>query len=253
MVLANRWRASIHGRYTTGPWDGEIAQFGIGGSCDEGGGGFIPPWVDAPLPTFQVTAGGGSEVVAGLGTIDYGCVGTGDSGWTKDAQKTIAAALVAFATSVKSWVHSSFVYDEVRLSAFLPTNDVVNGATVVMLNPTVVGTDSTQELPPQIAIVSSQFTGGRGPRNRGRFYIPATSATQTLSGGLVNATVQGNVNTYTKTLWDAVEAIPKVYPAVVSSTRQTFSSVTMFKCGNHLDTQRRRAAGVRETYATLAN
>lgn len=253
MGTANRWRGVCVGNFITGPWTGESAQIGVGGWVSDTDPNWTSPAIDTVLPTATVNPGGGIEVVGGLGTVNYGAEGSGASGFSKDNQKAIAAALVTFLNVIDSYQASSFKWQELRLSAFQADGAVINGATVITMNPEVPGIDSTHDFAPQTAIVQSLRTSGRGSRNRGRFYVPAHSSNSAATGGMVGQTIREGINTATKALWDTLEGLTHIGPAVVSPTHQTFSEVVQFAVGDRFDTQRRRAQGVREGFSTVAN
>lgn len=254
MAIARRWRAVVVGRYTSGVWQGEEAQIGVSGWLSDLEPTWTPPAIDQNLPSSVVNPGGGVEVAAGLGTVNYAAEGPGDGGFTKANQKAIAGIMRDYVNAVKAFQSNTFRWQEVRLSAFQADNKVINGATVVVLESPIVGTDATQDFPPQTAVVQSFTTSGRGSRNRGRLYIPVHSSNAAASGsGTVAGSTQTTVNTASKAMWDALEALTKLGPAVVSPTHQTFSEVVTFRVGDRFDTQRRRAGSVRETFATVTN
>lgn len=254
MATAKRWRGVIVGRFNSGLWQGEEAQMGVGGWLSDSDPNWTSPAIDTPLPTATVNPGGGVEVVAGLGTVNYGAEGAGASGFSKTNQKSIAGLLRDYVNALKAFQANTFSWQEVRLSAFQADGKVINGATVVVLETPIVGTDSTQDLPPQTAVVQSLTTSGRGARNRGRIYIPIHSSNAAASGsGTVATSTQTTVNNAGKALWDALEALTHIGPAVVSPTHQSFSELVTFRVGNRFDTQRRRAGGVRESFATVTN
>lgn len=252
MATANRWRIAARGVYTTGAWTGEEAQIGLGGIASDSDFNFITPAIDTGLPTFTANPGGGVEIVAGLGTVNYGSEGTGGNGWVKASQKAHATAMRAYLDSLKAAWSNAFRWTEIRLSAIDAAGDVINGATVVTLETAVVGTDASQDLPPQTAIVQSLVTSGRGSRNRGRWYVPAHSSSQVASGGTVGTTFMDTMNTAAKTLVTAINASARAKAVVVSPTHQSFSDIITFKVGNRFDTQRRRMTGIPETFNTLA-
>lgn len=252
-VIANRFRCVARGAFDAGTWVGEEAQIGFSGVMTDVDADWAAPAIDTPLRTFTANPGGGIETVGGLGVVNYGAEGPGESGFNKANQKAIAAAFRVYLDALKSYWSASFKWTEIRLSAFDPAGDVINGATVVVLEAPVAGTDASQDLPPQTAIVQTLMSNGRGPRNRGRWYVPAHSSAPVSTGGTVNGAVMNGMNTNAKALWTTVGALPHVFPAIVSAQHQSFSQVVSFKVGNRFDTQRRRSGGLRETFNSLAN
>lgn len=252
MATATHARIVASGEFTTGPWTGEMAQIGMS-IIGADGTSFLTPAINEALPTFTANPGGGSEVVAGLGTVDYGSFNANPGAWSKANQKAFASALQTYLGVIKAHQASDFRWSELRLSAIQADGHVINGATVVTLATPIAGTDATMDFPPQLSCVQSLVTGGRGSRNRGRWYVPLHSGSGTATGGLMLTATSTTLNTAAKALRTAIQAAPdlNVDMAVVSSTHQTYSSITQFRGGNHIDTQRRRSYGVPETYTTL--
>ena len=244
--MANSWRAVAYGSFNSGPWDGEIATIGFSGACRDSGS-FTAGAINADLPEFAAVPVGGSDTSTHA-TWAFGSAGVG--GWTEANQKAIGEVLWEYLDDIKSLQGTTFTWKELRLSAINADGTVENGATVGTITSPLAGT-GTQTMPPQVAIVSSMVTGGRGPRNRGRLYIPAFVA-PTTTGIVVSGAGISLVNTATKTAILAFNAISGIRCAVVSRTHATYSDPTFVRCGDQLDTQRRRRDGVRENYTALA-
>lgn len=244
--MANSWRAVAYGAFDSGPWAGEIATIGLSGAARDSGS-FLGGAIDEALPEFAAGPSGGSDTSTHFSWA-FGSSGIG--AWTEATQMAIGEVMWDYLDDMKGWQCSTFSWLEVRVSAIKSDGSVVNGASVGTitggLNPT-----ATQTMPPQVAAVSTLITGGRGPRNRGRVYIPAHVPLQT-TGVVISSTGRSDVNTWTKTAIDSMNAISGIRCAVVSRTHATYSDVTFVRCGDQLDTQRRRRDGVRETYSTLA-
>lgn len=244
--MANSWRCVAYGSFDSGPWAGEIATISFSGAARDSGA-FSGTAIDEALPEFAAVPSGGSGSSTHF-TWAYGSSGVG--AWTEANQEAIGEVMWEYLDDIKANQSSAFSWREVRISAINSDGTIVNGASVGTMTPTIDPT-ATQGLPPQLAIVSSLITAGRGPRNRGRLYIPAYG-TGPGTGATVSAGTIGVVNTATKTAIDAFNAISGIRCAVVSRTHATYSDVTFVRCGDQFDTQRRRRNGVRETYTSLA-
>lgn len=244
--MANSWRAVAYGRFSSGPWTDEIATIGFSGACRDTGS-FPSMAIDEALPEFAAVPSGGTDTSTHMNWA-FGSSGVG--GWTEANQKAIGEVLWEFLDDIKGAQSTTFFWREVRLSAIDADGSVVNGASVGTFT-AGLGGSTTQTMPPQVAMVSSLVTGGRGPRNRGRLYIPAHAPT-TSAGIILSAGQMTTINTATKTAIQAFNAISGIRCAVVSRTHATYSDPTFVKIGNQLDTQRRRREGVKESYTTLA-
>lgn len=244
--MATSWYANAVGTFNSGAWTGELVSCGIRGRAIDGGGSFSPV-INSPLDEFNALPTGdtGSSTHC---TINFGSVGSG--GWSKANQSIIAEAMWQWATDTKSFVGTLFSWKEVRVSAVNADGSIVNGASVYTITAPVVGT-GTMTQPPQSAMVQSIVTGGRGPRNRGRIYLP--HATQSgSSDALFSSGERGTLNTATKAMYTAINAASGLEAGVVSQTHQTFSTPIAFRVGDEFDTQRRRRAGRKETYVSVA-
>lgn len=244
--MANSWRAVAYGSFNSGPWDGEIATIGFSGSARDSGS-YSAGAINADLPEFAAVPEGGSDTSTHFSWA-FGSAGVG--GWTEANQKAIGEVVWEYLDDIKSLQCTTFTWKEVRVSAINADGTVENGASVGTITSPLAGT-GTQSMPPQVAVVSSLVTGGRGPRNRGRLYLPAFTA-PTATGIVVSAGGITTVNNATKTAILAFNAITGIRCAVVSRTHATYSDVTFVRVGDQLDTQRRRREGVRENYTSLA-
>lgn len=245
--MARFWRAAIIGTYGTGVWTGESAQMGISGVGIEGGGDFDPR-INQALPTFGAYASG-EYLEDATFSIYAGSVG--DGCWTLTKQKDLATALVAYATGVKSYQHTSFAWRRVITGAFEQVGGkwkVVNGSTVFELKTPVAGTSSNFTDGPDRAVVASFRTGGRGPRNRGRLYVPTPGASTSGTDGLCGSTIRNTVGNATRSLHDTVNTIGGLTHCVVSPTWTTYSAITSVEVGDEFDRQRRRRKGRPESY-----
>lgn len=244
--MADNWHAVAYGKFTSGVWLGEIATCGFSGAALDTGG-FPIAAINEALPTFAAVPTGSTSTSTHMNWT-FGSSGVG--GWTEANQKALGEAIWTWLDSLKSRLPTTFSWTEVRVSAQDGTT-VVNGASVGTIVTPIAGTNGAQTLPPQTAAVGSFVTGGRGPRNRGRVYIPMTAQTLGTDAVWPN-TVISNVNTSNRNLVIAVNAITGLRMAVVSRVHSTYSDITAVRCGDEIDTQRRRRNGRREIYTQVA-
>jgi len=243
--MANSWRCVAVGSFNSGPWDGEIATIGFSGAARDTGA-FTGPVINEELLEYGASSIGTSGSSTNM-TWSFGSAGIGV--WNETNQKAIGEVMYTYLQAIKTYQGTTFSWKEVRVSALEASGAVVNGASVGTITSPVAG-GFTQTMPPQLACVASLKTGGRGPRNRGRLYVPA-HAPATVTGIVLNSSMQNAVNTATKSAINGFNAITGIRAAVVSKTHSTYSDVTAVRVGDQLDTQRRRREGIKETYITL--
>lgn len=245
--MANRWQCVAVGSFNSGAWNGELATMSFSGLARDTGS-FGTGDINQALVEFAAVPSGSSDTTAHL-TVSYGSEGVG--GWTQANQNGILEAMWEFLDDLKAYQASTFTWKEIRLSAITSAGAVVNGATVGLLTSPLAGT-GTMNAPPQLAVASSHVTGGRGPRNRGRNYIPIhTYTSNTTTDGLIATAVKTASNNAAKAFIDTVNAISGIRCAVVSGVHQTYSDITAVRVGDEFDTQRRRKNGRREIYTSL--
>lgn len=241
--MARYFRAAIRGRYTSGEWLGEQAQMGVAGIVIDGGGDFDPR-INISLPVFDAVASG--EFIDDTRWDVYlGSVGSGN--WTAQRQLDIADALYDFANAVKGFQSNTFRWEDVAIAAFESGGKVVNGATILQLKTPLAGTASTFQATPDDAIAVSWRTGGRGPRNRGRTYIPAPGRAESTTG-TVGSTDRGTAGSAGRNLHNALNALQGVGHVVVSSRWTTYSAITSVEVGDMWDRISRRKRGRKENY-----
>lgn len=233
----------------TGSWAGEIWQTGV--HCvDQAGGGVLPGAIRQALPTFDAVAIGEAEQTTDF-AIEWAWEGV--QKFTKANQIALATAAKSYFQQLGSGILSDTVLREVRIAAMYSKNgsDVgpwsyLNGANVFTLANPVTGSGSTTGgLPPQIALVVSLTTGARGPRGRGRMYVPIRSASGANTRPIASTVT--SLGTNTRTFLKAIRAVGPV-PAVVNQSIGTYSGITGISVGNAFDVQRRRVNRVSETY-----
>lgn len=247
-LMANRWHCVGVGQFTSGAWNGEIATIGFSGIARDTGS-FATDAINESLPEFAAVPSGAQDTTTHL-TVYYGSEGVG--GWTEANQNSILEAMWTFLQVVKAYQATGFYWQEIRLSAIQSDGKVVNGATVGEITTPFAGA-AAMTTPPQLAVASSHVTGGRGPKNRGRNYVPIHAYSgNTTTDGLIATSVKTALNNGSKAFIDTCNAISGIRCAVVSGLHQTYSDITAVRVGDEFDSQRRRKNARDETYTTLS-
>lgn len=243
MATARTIRATIKGD-RTGTWAGEIWQTGFSIAGADDWGGDFGPVVDATLGNITVDPSGDTGAWS-KGTYTLGA--KGPTHFTQAEQAATAVAAWNLIDALKGLMPSDMRATEIALAAIQDNGKVINGASVFTIASPLVGTASaTTQMPPEVAVVASLRTGGRGPRNRGRMFLPLNCATN--SSGLVAA---GSLTTTVNAVKALAEALQVANPGagmcVVHQAGLTYSSITRVQAGNHWDAQRRRQNALPET------
>lgn len=247
--MATSWLMTGIGRFTTATWQGEMASIGIRGICSDAGSP-SHPFISQSLPSFDAVAAGTSASTTHT-TANYGSVGVGNYHQTN--QNSMAEAMWTYLNTIKAYQTSNFAWQEIRLSAVTNTGSIVNGASVFTITAPLAGTATiTAAQPPQAAMVVSVQTGGRGPRNRGRQYVPIHQGSVLNGDGVFDTTSRTAVRGGFKTLVDSINALTGIRAAVVSVEHQTYSDITNLRTGDEVDTQRKRRNYRRESYTSSA-
>lgn len=245
MVVCNSWRVVAIGSFNSGIFTNEIATMGFAGIGDDGSAS-TPTEIDKVLPTFNAIGTGVNGTTTNT-SVNYGYVGLQPSS-NLATQNVIIEAMYAYILATRPLQASAFSWKEIRLSAIKLDGSVLNGATVATLNTPQLGSGVGESMPPQNAVVTSLRTGGRGPHNRGRIYVPLHTSALVASFAVTTAT-QTTLRNASKAYIDTVNALNgDVRATVVSRTKGTYSDIVSVRTGNFVDTQRRRRNGVRETY-----
>lgn len=246
MAVARYWRAVAVGYYTSGNWQGEMATFGISGVAVDGGGTF-PTVILENLPTFDASPTADTADLTAF-TVQYGSVGSGD--WSKANQDSIATAMRKLVDGVKAYQDGAFSWQEIRVSAYDANHDVINGASIYTLKTPVVGTAGSLMDPASSACVSLR-SGGRGPRARGRFYVPCVPSVA-VTAGLLSTSTRSTIGTIAGDVIGDLQALSNVEPAIVSRTGMVYSTITRVQVGDVLDNVSRRRRRRRELYTAYA-
>lgn len=250
MANARFFRASLFGGFVTGSeWAAEQWQFGLSLVANTDGSPIDRAAIKAPMPTCEVLPT--AEVqTSGVWDSNFGFTGIAGQQMQLGQQIVIANNLKAFWDSVKAYVTQDQQMEGVKITAYERGLDgkpkVINGSSYLYLKAPAAGTKTTFPLPPQCCSVVSFRTGARGPGGRGRMYLPCTGAVLSTEGTLGSTEINALL-TATQSLGSAISATG-AQMVVANQSQFTFSSITQYGVGNHVDTQRRRATGVDEAY-----
>jgi hypothetical protein len=229
------------------PWFGEIFQTGITLVGGDMGGLIGRDAIKEPTPTFDATVDAGYETNDQF-EMDLAWHGSQDgTPFSKGSLLQIAELAVVYCNAMRSTISTAYHFTGIKITAFDQANKVINGGNFYTLKTPIAGT-GVMMMPPQSAMVLTLRTGARGPGGRGRMYWPHLTAVQT--NGVLGTTQPTAARTGYKAFSDAVWALGAV-TAVVNKSLQTYSGVTAVETGNHVDTQRRRATGIPESYTGL--
>lgn len=246
------------GRFSTGVWVGETAQFGLRLTIAETGA----------MPTkgtlFDVPLNG--DVVGDQG-VESGAHGTLTRSWTArrgptgstencDAgfQVDLAEDTWTFLDGLKGYTSSMFQWTGVKLSPISAAGATIGASSVYSFTSPVQGQGSSM-LPPQIALAISMRANILGRRGRGRIYLPAVATNLADTSGQIatsgNTAVRGLFVTYLNALQN-LPGTPDYLPLVsIMSAGQTVAvRPSQVRVGNRFDTIRSRREQVPETYTT---
>jgi hypothetical protein len=127
-------------------------------------------------------------------------------------------------------------------------------------NPFILGTGNQgtgsggADYPPQISLAISLNTALRGPRGKGRFYLPAPALPYDPLTGTIPTSAMSGLQTAVTGFLNAVNAVDGAFSniAIVSSFGVS-SAVTSYRVGRVFDTIRSRRTSIPEVYtANLA-
>lgn len=250
MAIARFFRvAALGGFVADSEWAGEQWQFGFSFVARTDGGSPSREQIKAPTPECLVSPSGATQTTS-TWQASYGFAGAPGNSMTTAQQINIANAVKAFWEAWRTHVFNEQELQAVKLTAYEQGTsgkpEVINGSSYFQLVTPIPGGHTTFRLPPQCAVVLSQRTSGRGPGGRGRAYLPATGMQLSVDGTVPSA-VKSSLLTAAQSLGTTISANAGLV-SVVNQQAYTYSDVTMWGVGNHVDTQRRRAQGVPESY-----
>lgn len=245
MAVGRYVRLILVGRRFSGDFIGEEWQTGIS-MVDSDGGGVFAGAIREGLPSFNAVVAGQAETDA---TFDMEWAWHGSEKFTKLNQIGLANQAVTFFNAIKTGVPTDSRLEEIRIQARDSANKVINGANLFLLKTPVAGSAAAaSQLPPQIAVVASLRTGARGPRGRGRMYLPLSG--KVGSSGKIGSADRTTYANATATFIANIRSTgPR--PAVVNPGPLTYSDVTTVQLGDMFDVQRRRREGIQETYVSV--
>lgn len=108
---------------------------------------------------------------------------------------------------------------------------------------------ATVASPPQVANAVSLLSETRGPRGRGRIYLPAPHYGTGADDGQIDATAATNVATKVAAFLSALNAASAGLVVSVVANNSTVAPVTAVRCGRVLDTIRSRRRSIGEDYS----
>jgi len=249
---------TAHGSFTTGPWVGESAQFGIRlasvGVLNTPAKGttFVLP-IHGPVTVDQGQTAGTNGLLSRTWTARRGPVPSSenfDDAWQIDCAEDMRAFLYA----LRAYQAQSFSWSSVKLAPIGADGKTIGTSAVYALTVPIAGTQSNL-LPPQVAMAITLRANILGRRGRGRIYLPALGQTDLDASGIVATATATAVRGAFVTLINALQnlpGVPQVVPLVVVMSAGSVDGVrpTEVRTGQRFDTIRSRRAQVPETYTT---
>lgn len=250
---------TAHGKYTSGPWLGETAQFGLR-LC-------IATVASAPAKGEIFTPGENGDVVADQGSASgthgtltrtfsfrRGAVGNPEN-WDATFQCDIAEDVWTFLDAIKADTRSTFSWTHVKQSPVAATGRAIMNSSVYTYTTPIAGT-ATNMLPPQCAVAISLRAPVIGRRGRGRIYLPALNTAYADPDAVLSTSRATNLRTYAKSLIDGLQnpgGTPYTIPivSIMSADSATAVRPTQVRTGNRIDTIRSRREQVAESYTGL--
>lgn len=251
---------TAHGKYTSGPWLGETAQFGLRLTVEAA--------ATAPQKGEIYTPGTNGDAVADQGS-DTGVRGTltrtfsfrrGPVGnpedWDSSFQCDIADDVWTFLDAIKVDQRSTFSWTHVKQSPVDAQGRAIMNSSVYTFTTPIAGTNAGGQLPPQCAIAISLRAPVIGRRGRGRFYLPALATAYADNDAILSTSRATNLRTYAKALVDNLQNVPGTpvtipIVAIMSAASATAVRPTQVRTGNRIDTIRSRREQVAESYTGL--
>lgn len=165
----------------------------------------------------------------------------------------VAAALQAFHVREGTAIHSSALFNFVKVNAIAVDGTYIGSGTneaTFADNPGGIGGAQPAN---QLTLGVSTVTGfNRGPAHRGRFYLPSPGITIGTDGRMPTAVIDGVADSCI-TMRTAVNSAGAGHVMVVMSRKAGapgHRAITGFEIGTVVDTQRRRRRSLVEDYRT---
>lgn len=111
----------------------------------------------------------------------------------------------------------------------------------------VPGTGGGNQLPQEVAVVTSLRTALASRRGRGRMYLPAPAYGALTSLSRLDTTIRDDIAQAMSTYLDS-DALTGLFSVVASATGTLLSQVTECRVGDVFDSQRRRRDSLIESY-----
>lgn len=245
---------TAHGRWHTGDWLGETAQFGLRltyeGSLPDRGA-LYTPGTNGNVVADSGTQAGTNGVLTKAWSCRVGPVGSSDD-CDAGSQIDFAEDLRTFLDSIKGNFSQNFRWEHFKACPIGATGKAEGYSSTYTLNTPVTGT-ATGHMPPQIAMAISLRAPVLGRKGRGRFYLPAVASTLATTDGKINATTAGTIRGHAVTLLGNLEnppGLPEYVPVVAIMSAGAAQAIrpTQVRTGNRFDTIRSRREQVAESY-----
>lgn len=258
---------TAHGRYKSGPWVGEQAQFGIRLAC------MAPGDLPAKGDLFTLPANGDAVTDQGTSTGTHGTLyrtwsaRIGGTGSTEDFnaawQIAVAEDVWKFLDAIKGTMASVFEWFAVKLMPVAADGKVCTdqdgnrlASAIYQFTTALAGTGSGL-LPPQCSVAVSMRAPVLGRRGRGRIYLPALANAQNTTEGLWVAsggstTVRSAFVTFISDVQDMTGTDTDPLVIITSPGKSTAFRPLEVRTGQRIDTVRSRREQVPETYTTTA-
>lgn len=252
---------TAHGEWSSGPWVGESAQFGLRMVCTQSA---LTPPIGA---LFDIPLGG--DVAADYGS-QAGTHGVLTRAWTAampyetigdnynaDWQIGAAEDVWKFLDTIKAHQPSTWRWTSCKIAPVLADGSYgAASATYTFTNP-LGGSAVSSMLPPEVSIAVSLRTPVIGRRGRGRIYIPALSTTSLGPDGVVatgtNTALRGALVTLVNDLQSLAGGQDHTGVVMITSAgRADAYRPQEVRVGNHFDVQARRQHQVAEVYTSTA-
>lgn len=167
----------------------------------------------------------------------------------------VVADVSAFFASPAALINAAAVLTEVKVARIGPTGLYIRDPFISAVLNVAGGASGNSPYPPQVALAVSLDTDLRGPRGRGRFYLPMPGMAITSTGAIaeldalsVRDAVVGLVNNLNNGPGISTPE-PRV---VVASSLGGNNDVTSVRVGRVLDTIRSRRTSLSEGYTEAA-
>lgn len=248
---------TAHGEWSSGPWVGESAQFGLRMVCTQSA---VAP---ARGALFDIPLGG--DVVDDYGS-QTGAHGTLTKAWTAsmpyetivdnynaDFQIGVAEDVWTFLDTIKAHQPSSWRWTSCKIAPILADGSYGAASAVYTFTTPLAGSAASSMLPPEVSIAVSLRTPVIGRRGRGRIYIPALVTTALGGDGVVALGTNNALRGALVTLVNNLQSLPGLQDhtgvvMITSAGRADAYRPLEVRVGNHFDVQARRQHQAAESY-----